>query len=150
MSNEKSRRPMGPEAPSARKQRGFSLMELMVVIAILGILSTIVVKNVIPMIGKGKANAAKASVQTIKEIVTTYWLNNSRLPDSLETLTQPDPNNDDEPYLDNPDSLIDPWKNPYEYTQESSRKFVVISRGADGLPGGEGEDADITSKDLKN
>lgn len=134
----------------APRARGFSLMELMVVIAILGILSTIVVKNVIPMIGKGKAGAAKASVQTIKEAVTLYMLNNNRLPDSLETLTQPDPNNDNEPYIDNAEGLIDPWDNPYEYTQESSRKFIVVSRGADGLPGGEGEDGDISSKDIKN
>jgi len=131
------------------RARGFSLMELMVVIAILGILSTIVVKNVMPMIGKGKTNAAKASVQTIKEAVQLYYMNNSRLPDGLEALAQPDPNNDDEPYIDNEESLTDPWENLYDYKQESSRKFLVTSFGADGLPGGEGEDADITSKDIK-
>ena len=132
-----------------RRARGFSLMELMVVIAILGILSTIVVKNVMPMIGKGKTNAAKASVQTIKEAVQLYYMNNSKLPESLEALSQPDPNNDDEPYIDNAESLTDPWENPYDYKQESSRKFLITCFGADGLPGGEGEDEDITSKDIK-
>lgn len=136
------------EPPS--RSRGFSLMELMVVIAILGILATIVAKNVMPMIGKGKVNAAKASIQSLKEAVTLYYTNNNKLPDSLEVLAQPDPNYFDEAYIESEDSLIDPWGNPYELKVEGSRKFVIISYGADGLPGGEGEDADITSKDIKD
>ncbi len=132
-----------------RRQSGFSLMELMVVIAILGILSTIVVTNVMPMLGKGKMNAAKASINSLKAAVTTYYMNNNRLPESLDTLTQPDPNNLDEPYIEDSDSLIDPWGTPFELKPEGGRKFTIVSYGADGLPGGEGEDGDVTSKDAK-
>lgn len=130
--------------------RGFSLMELMVVIAILGILSTIVVRNVIPMIAKGKVNAAKASARSLHEAVNSFLMNNNKLPDSLEVLTQPDPNYFDEDYIDNEEGLTDPWGTPYELKPEGSRKFYIISYGADAQPGGEGEDADITSKDVKN
>ena len=130
-----------------RRQQGFTLIELMIVIAILGILATIVAKNFMPMLGKGKVAAAKTSIKSLKEAVTYYWQNNNKLPESLDVLTQPDPNNFDEAYIDNSDALTDPWGNPYEYKVEGSRKFVIISYGADGMPGGEGEDADISSKD---
>jgi len=73
-------------------------------------------------------------------------MNNSRLPDCLELLAQPAPNNDDEPYMDDEQWLIDPWGNSYDYKQMSSRKFLITCFGADGLPGGEGVDADITSR----
>lgn len=125
------------------RERGFSLMELMVVIAILGILATVVVKNVMPSLGKGKVTGAQTSIKSLKEAVTMFYMNNSRLPDSLEVLTQPDPENFNEPYIQDSDSLIDPWKTPYEYTIEGGRKFKIISLGADQMPGGADENADI-------
>jgi len=95
--------------PLPNRRRGLSLMELMVVIAILGILSTIVVKNVMPMIPNAKLKAARVSVATLKEVVQLDYMNH-----------------------------------------ESARKFVVTCFGADGMPGGDGADADITSKDLES
>jgi len=130
------------------RERGFSLMELMVVIAILGILSTIVVTNVIPMLTKGKVNAATASIKTLKEAVTNYYMNNNRLPESLQVLTQPDPNYFNEVYIEDESSLIDPWGTPFDFKPEGGRKFEILSYGADGIPGGEPgtEDEDISSK----
>ena len=129
-------------------ERGFSLMELMVVIAILGILSTIVVTNVIPMLAKGKVNAAAVSIKALKAAVTSYQMNNNRLPDSLQTLTQPDPKYFNEVYIEDESQLIDPWGTPFDFKPEGGRKFEIISYGADLLPGGEAgsEDADISSK----
>ena len=129
-------------------ERGFSLMELMVVIAILGILSTIVVTNVIPMLAKGKINAAITSIGELKKAVNSYHMNNNRLPESLQTLTQPDQNYFNEVYIDDEGGLIDPWGTPFDYKPEGGRKFEIISYGADGLPGGEpgSEDEDISSK----
>ncbi|MFH0944080.1 MAG: type II secretion system protein GspG [Planctomycetota bacterium] len=129
-------------------ERGFSLMELMVVIAILGILSTIVVTNVIPMLAKGKVNAAKTSIDSLKGAVTTYHMNNNRLPETLQVLTQPDQNYFNEVYIENESTLIDPWGNAFDYKPEGGRKFEILSYGADGLPGGEpgSEDEDLSSR----
>ncbi len=115
-------------------------------VGMVGALARTVEERIEPRIAHGRIAAARASVRTIKEAVTLYMLNNNRLPDSLEVLTAPDPNNDGEPYLEDAEGLIDPWGNPYVYTQEGSRRFTIVSRGADGLPGGEGEDADVTSR----
>ncbi len=132
------------------RSHGFSLMELMVVIAILGILSTIVVTNVMPFLEKGKINATRTSIANLKAAVLNYYMNNNRLPDTLDAVTQPDPKNLDEPYIEDPDSLFDSWENPFDYKLEGGRKFVITSFGADGMPGGEGADADISSKDSKD
>ena len=134
--------------PARTPEKGFSLMELMVVIAILGILSTIVVTNVIPMLKKGKVNAAKVSIGSLKSAVTNYQLNNNRLPESLQVLTQPDPKNFNEVYIEDESSLIDPWGTPFELKLEGGNKFEIISYGGDGLPGGEpgSEEEDISSK----
>jgi general secretion pathway protein G len=128
--------------------RGFSLMELMVVITILGILAVIVQQNVWPMIGKGKQNAAKTQIEAFKQAVTRYRMNNSKLPDSLDLLVVPDPKNLGATYLEEEVLPLDPWENPYDYKKDGS-SFEIISYGADGVQGGEGEDEDISSKTTK-
>ncbi len=128
------------------RRHGFSLMELMVVIAILGILVTLVATNVIPMLVQSKQTAAKTEIQVWKHAITQYLTLNNRLPDSLDVLTQPDPKYNDEPYLDK--EPIDPWGNRYDYKRISGSKFEIISYGADGLPQGDGENEDISSNKL--
>lgn len=128
--------------------RGFSLMELMVVITILGILAVVVQKNVWPMIGKAKQNTAKANIRTMMDAIGQYKLNNSKLPDSLDALVTPDPRNNNEAYLEDETVPLDPWENPFDYKRDGS-KFEILSYGADGTPGGEGEDEDLSSKTVK-
>lgn len=132
------------------RDRGFSLMELMVVIAILGILSTLVVRNVIPMIGRAKVNTAKSDIATLKDAVQHYLMNNNKLPDSLDALIAPDPKNGNGSYIEQEETPRDPWDNEYQYIKEGSNKFEIKSYGADGLEGGEGDDEDISSKKLKS
>jgi general secretion pathway protein G len=136
--------------PHALRGRGFSLMELMVVIAILGILATLVVTNVIPYLMKGRQTKVKADIGTIKAAITSYYAQNNRLPDTIDQLTQPDPKNFNETYIDEGQELVDPWGNPYVFTREGGNKYTILSYGADGIPGGEpgSEDEDISDKTM--
>ena len=99
------------------------------------------------MLSKGKHNAAQVSVRALKAAVTSYTMNNNRLPESLEVLTEPDPCTFDECYIEDSSQLLDPWGRPYMYRPAEKRKFEILSYGADGLPGGEGENQDISSRD---
>ena len=137
-----------PLPSSTRRHRGFSLMELMVVIAILGILATLVATNVVPILARGRETKAKSDIKAIKEAITSYRTVHNVLPDSLDQLTQPDPKNYNEAYIEEGNELSDPWGNAYVYQRESNSKYTIICYGADGIPGGEGEDADIDDKTM--
>ncbi|MHC4925393.1 MAG: type II secretion system protein GspG [Planctomycetota bacterium] len=134
------------DASAARnRESGFSLVELLVVITIIGILATAVTVKVIGALGQAKVAKAQATVAKMKDAVGMYLIAEGRLPDSLDDLKQPIKGYEDG-VLDG--SLKDPWGQEYEYEQISSRKFVIRSYGADKQPGGEGEDADIDSDRL--
>jgi general secretion pathway protein G len=132
---------------SSRKPlQGFTLIELMVVIAILGFLGMIVATNLFPKIAKSQITVAKANIQTLKSAVEEYRMdNNLKLPSSLQELLEPNENHMNQPYLESEDILYDPWNNEYEYTVLGS-SFEIKSLGADGMEGGENENADISSK----
>ena len=125
-------------------RRGFTLMELMVVIAILGLLVTMVAPNVWNVFKKGNVTTAKAQIKSIEGAIANYRLNHNKVPDDLSELTMPDPDNFNDVYID--EIPVDPWGNPYEYNKMSNSKFELRSLGADGMPGGDGEDADIPEK----
>ncbi len=130
---------------------GFSLAELMVVIVIIGLLATLVVPNVISKLGKANLVKAKADITTIAEAVTGYAIENGgRYPDSLEALVTPDANGHS--FLDTETVPKDPWGTEYffEPAPSGSQKFRVISYGKDGIPGGEGDDADIDNIKIKS
>jgi general secretion pathway protein G len=93
---------------------------------------------------------AKADVQAIASAVTSYALeNDGRLPDSLEALIRPDENG--RTFLDTDELPDDPWGRPYRYgpSAPGTATFRVFTLGADGLPGGDGEDRDIDNLLIK-
>jgi general secretion pathway protein G len=135
--------------PSSNR-RGFTLAELMVVVVILGLLATLVVKNVVPMLFKAKKDIAKTEVMNIAEAVRQYMINNGRLPETLDALVTPDQNN--LTYIqDRTTAPADPWGFPYWYHPDSNgMSFEIGTYGRDGEPGGEGDNEDITSRSIAN
>jgi len=130
------------------RERGFTLIELMVVIVIIGLLTTIVVVNVMPAQDKAMAQKAKADVALLDQAVERYRLDNLAYPDEITALVEPPAG------LARPERYArggyvkrlpeDPWGQAYQYASPGKHgPFDVYSLGADGREGGEGEDADI-------
>ncbi|MCV6587601.1 MAG: type II secretion system major pseudopilin GspG [Marinobacterium sp.] len=132
-------------------QRGFTLLEIMVVIVILGLLVAIVAPNVLENQDRAMVQKAKADVKVLESALKMYKLDNLRYPTQDQGLnalvtkpsTGPQPKGyRDEGYIDR--LMTDPWGNAYQYANPGERRTLeVFSFGADGVAGGEGLDADI-------
>lgn len=131
-------------------QQGFTLAELMVVIVIIGLLATVVVPNVVGYLFKAKRGVAEQQVANLEAAIKQYFItNNGRFPDSLDDLVKKDANN--QSFLDADVVPLDPWGNAFFYHVEANgMDHEIGTYGADGQPGGEGDNADITNKSLHN
>ena len=134
-----------------RRQRGFTLIELMVVLAIIGVLAALIVPNVLGRADDARITAARTDVGNLMQALKLYKLDNQRFPSTeqglnaliLKPTTEPVPGNW-KPYLDKLPS--DPWGRPYQYLNPGIKGEVdVLSFGADGQAGGEGNNADLGS-----
>jgi general secretion pathway protein G len=136
-------------------RRGFTLIELMVVILILAILASIVVPRVVNRASDAKVTKAKSDINTLSQSLNQFRLDNDRYPSTEEGLQalrlQPaDTNNWKGPYIEK-DVPLDPWGNAYIYEFPGTAgpdSFTLMTYGSDGAPGGEGESADISEADL--
>jgi general secretion pathway protein G len=137
--------------PRPARQRGFTLIELMVVLAIIGILAALVVPNVLNRADDARVTAARTDVVNLMQALKLYKLDNRNYPtpeQGLQALvirptTGPAPINW-KPYIDK--LPADPWGRPYQYMNPGVKGEVdVLSLGADGQAGGEGLNADIGS-----
>ena len=136
-------------ARKRRKRQGFTLVELMVVIVIIGLLATVVAINVLPSQDRAMVGKARADISVLEQAIETYRLDNLTFPDDLNALTTA-PANLAQPERYRQGGYIrrlpeDPWGNPYQYRRQSAHggQFDVYSLGADGKEGGEGNDADL-------
>ncbi|UGA39344.1 type II secretion system major pseudopilin GspG [Chromobacterium haemolyticum] len=141
---------------SKAAQRGFTLIEIMVVIVILGVLAALVVPKVMSRPDEARAVAAKQDLGALSQALKLYRLDNGRYPSSeqgLQALVQK-PTSAPEPKNWKPGGYLerlpkDPWGNPYQYANPGTHGEIDIWSffGADGEPGGEGVDADIGNWD---
>jgi general secretion pathway protein G len=134
---------------------GFTLLEVMVVVIVLGLLAGLVGPQIIGRVSDAKSTTAHTQIEMISVALDSYRLDNGRYPTTqqgLEALrtepaADPVPTNWRGPYLRR-EVPMDPWGRPYEYRspgEENPGSFDLFTLGLDGVPGGEGEDADITS-----
>ena len=144
--------PFMNQALTARRvSRGFTLLELMVVIVIIGVLAALIAPKVLEKVGQAKVTAASSDISNLMNALKMYKLDNGRYPSQDQGLPAlvAKPTSGSVPgnwkgYLDKlPD---DPWKHPYQYANPGAHGEIdVFSFGADGQAGGEGDDADIGS-----
>ncbi|WP_374515530.1 type II secretion system major pseudopilin GspG [Brevundimonas sp.] len=137
---------------SAQGRAGFTLVELMVVIVIIGLLATVVAINVLPSQDKAMVGKARADIAVLEQAIETYRLDNLTFPEDaqgLQALVSP-PAGLARPERYRQGGYVrrlpeDPWGNPYQYRRNSAHggQFDVWSLGADGREGGEGDDADL-------
>lgn len=129
-------------------QRGFTLLELLVVMVIIGLLAGYVGPKYFAQIGKSEVKAARAQIDALEKALDQYRLDVGRYPTSENGLAAlmkrpPSENRWQGPYL-RKDVPADPWGQPYQYVQPGEHgEFDLFSLGKDGKPGGEGEAADI-------
>ncbi len=142
-----------------RNQRGFTLIELMIVIVIMGILATLLIPRIMDRPEEARRVKAHMDIKNIESALKLYKLDSGSYPTSdqgLEALirkpeTAPVPAKWREGgYLDGNSVPKDPWNHPYYYFSpaQDGKDYEIISYGADGEPGGTGKDADISSSDI--
>jgi general secretion pathway protein G len=135
--------------------QGFTLVELVIVMAIIGILAGFVLANVMPQRDKAARTRALADIKEMETALNIYYADNGFYPSTQQGLqalitqpnTPPIPQNWQGPYLSNRKSApIDPWDNEYVYIspgEENPTTFDLFSYGYDGRAGGSGKDADV-------
>jgi general secretion pathway protein G len=136
-----SRGPPPLEIEGRIKEDGFTLVELMVVLVIIGLLATIVIINVMPAVDRAAVTKAHADISTLEQAVEMYRLDNLHYPTSEEGLQALLAGR----YV--PRLPDDPWHHPYRYAAPgpNGRPFTIASWGADGREGGSGDNADIAN-----
>jgi len=130
-------------------RRGFTLVEMLVVMVILALLAALVGPRIFPKLGKGKQSAAKAQIELLGQALDHFRLDVGRLPTTQEGLkalsANPGVEKWDGPYLKK-ELPADPWGRPFQYQSPGTHgQYDLVSLGRDGSPGGDGEDEDVLS-----
>lgn len=141
------------------RHAGFTLIELMIVIVIVGILATLLIPRIMERPEEARRIKAKADIRTIESALKLYRLDNGMYPTTEQGLGALTKLPDSAPipkkwkeggYLEGGDVVKDPWDNPYYYVSPApdGKDYQIISYGADGEPGGTGKNADVSSGEL--
>jgi len=146
---------MTDKKKNRRAKPGFTMVELMAMLIIIGLLATLVVTKVATKIDQARVTTTKANLKTLHAAVNQFKMDTSRFPTEEEGLRalveQPSDVQNWEPggYLETTDVAKDGWGREFVYQlhPEGNSQFVIVSYGADGEEGGEGYDADLYSTD---
>jgi len=138
-----------------RAARGFTLIEIMVVVIIIGLLAAVIVPQVVSKVDEARVSKAKEDIQALETALTEYRLDNSQYPstdDGLDALIK-QPNDPSVTHWHGPyvqRLSKDPWGRPYQYANPGThgQPYDLFTLGADGQPGGDGPDADIGNWNL--
>jgi general secretion pathway protein G len=132
----------------SRRATGFTLLELLVVVVIIGVLVAYVAPRYFQQIGKSERTAALGQMDSLGKAIDAYWLDTGHFPPTDPGLSVLTTKPDNEPKWNGPYLQravpADPWGNAYVYrTPGTTGDYDLMSTGKDGKPGGEGEDADL-------
>jgi general secretion pathway protein G len=128
---------------------GFTLVEMLVVLAIIALITTLVAPQILRYLGSARADAAQAQIRNISSALELYYIDNGGYPvneDGLQALSVAPvaATGWNGPYMKGTDKLADPWGNPYFY-ENVGTAFIVQSLGRDGKEGGDGLDKDLSN-----
>jgi len=130
-------------APRPARTAGFTLIEIMVVVAIIGLLATLMAPKVMNALRRSKVTVTTAKLKGLRQPIQSYQMIHSKVPESLDELLTEDEMNMNEAYLESRDDFTDAWDNEIQYERMSNTKYDLISLGADGVEGGDADDKDI-------
>lgn len=130
--------------------RGFTMIELLVVIAILGLLAAIATPQIVRFLGRAKTDAARVEIKNLSVALDLFLMDVGRYPSTQEglmALLEPPPGSERwrGPYLKARGVPLDPWGRPYLYRAPGRGPYDIYTLGADHVPGGEGENQDVTN-----
>ena len=145
---------LSPDSERNERAQGFTLVELLVVLAILGLLIALVAPAMIRQLGSAKHKIAAQSIERLSGILDLYRLDVGTYPSTAQGLAALNENSGgisgwNGPYIKDAGGIVDPWGHPFQYRNPSDRAnhpFDIVSLGADGKPGGDGENADLINR----
>ncbi|MBV9509542.1 MAG: type II secretion system major pseudopilin GspG [Caulobacteraceae bacterium] len=136
--------------PGENGEGGFTLLEMLVVLAIMGLLAAIIAPQVLRYLGTSRTQVARVQIENITAALDQFNLATGRYPtqdEGLDALVHAPPNTPtwSGPYLQKPSALTDPWRRKYLYRVpgQHNNDYDVWTYGSDGAPGGSGEAADV-------
>jgi general secretion pathway protein G len=129
-----------------RKMQGFTLIELMVVITIIGLLAGITSVSVMKYLAEAKVETSKQKMRSIVQAIEMYHMHHNRIPNQIADLCGPE--DDENRELQSEEPPKDAWNNDFVYNPKDKKNYELICLGSDGVEGGEGDAADFTKADL--